>query len=1126
MSTSQESSDAFRRLKAICVPLLNAYLLTPSSIPQTLHLLKNLHDELRAVTASGDSIPPSLAGYVFFPLSSILRRNAPLAIPDQVMEKVLLNLSILIDAWWWSCDLGVWEQMVMLCGAVVSGMENRNRDEETKTAAARCLLALLRERTAEEAVQRAYASTRSAERLLEFQQHARSPKLVPIIGQTLNALLDTAQSPHLALQDLCLQLLSLLIRIYAPENLVPSVLPGVLSGMVKVALGISRSTGRASGSAVSGALQVMSDIIVHAIGDEICIAEGAIRPVTTLEELATLGQQTHPPHGVQDQPYMTARTPSWLRGTSSQVHIGLNSLTSLVSHPTPSALLALVKFSATVLRKTPETLPQSSPLLLSLLLSLSNSDFESVATSAHVALVESLATQDRSRHHFTQILVQLTRDNLASLPRFITSQSEVKVAHAANTISAVCHLASSPNSPQATFSQIPHSIGKLLGPSGGIEKWGWTLLSVLEFVKPHVLESDVSVRQMLENDQKEKISFTYVPLKYISSHDTYTALARMLNALGHTAGDECLFAIEWFANIAYNNTNSQAVAALWCACRLMEGLAEMSLADNKVPDPVKQRHSKRLEKTARMLSKKFSGLWDKPSQEPEAETPDGLQTHEESASVEFIQGLVPLHRTLRLVREGAAKHDVPLSQPFIHQTFSLQIIAVAAGILRARFAPLLLYTLYPVLHSLTSPDPLVLSTAMSTLDFITMSTSYASPSNLLLSNFDYALDGVSRRLTKRWLDIDATKVLALLVRLVGSDVVDKAGDIVEECFTRLDDYHGYDILVDGLVEVLGEVVKTIDGEEMPHSRVSRVAVEDPPNNSLDGLFHWLSHRNDPPAEEDDTDYGPVPREAWGKFKGKETQETQEEEDMKSPDKPDDSEDVPPTVAQTLTKQIVAHSLYYLTHGSPVIRARILDLLTSSVPILPQPALLSSINTAWPFILNRLADSQPFVVGATAALIEALALHAGAFMFRRIWDDIWPRFHKMLEQLNKADNTNALSRRGYGAVGTESAYSHSHRLYRALLRTMSAAMEGVDPQDSSVWQVLLSFRRFLHKQAHEELQTHARALYTAIGKINADAVWLVLRCTHAKLDPSMTFMYQPQWDINDNVEAILHHTALI
>ncbi len=51
-----------------------------------------------------------------------------------------------------------------------------------------------------------------------------------------------------------------------------------------------------------------------------------------------------------------------------------------------------------------------------------------------------------------------------------------------------------------------------------------------------------------------------------------------------------------------------------------------------------------------------------------------------------------------------------------------------------------------------------------------------------------------------------------MVRLVGADIVDKAGDVVEECFDRLDEYHGYGVIVDGLIEVLAEVVKVIEME--------------------------------------------------------------------------------------------------------------------------------------------------------------------------------------------------------------------------------------------------------------------------------------------------------------------------
>lgn len=142
------------------------------------------------------------------------------------------------------------------------------------------------------------------------------------------------------------------------------------------------------------------------------------------------------------------------------------------------------------------------------------------------------------------------------------------------------------------------------------------------------------------------------------------------------------------------------------------------------------------------------------------------------------------------------------------------------------------------------------------------------------------------------------------------------------------------------------------------------------------------------------------------------------------------------------------------------------------------------------------------------------------MFRRIWEDVWPRFQMMLDTLNITDASNALSKRGSGAVGTESAYTHSHRLYRSLLMTMTAAAKGVEVQDSSVWQVIIAFRRFLHKQAHDELQSRARDLYIAVAKNNADAVWLALSSTKENCGLEMVFMKQAQWDIEINVALIV------
>jgi len=191
-----------------------------------------------------------------------------------------------------------------------------------------------------------------------------------------------------------------------------------------------------------------------------------------------------------------------------------------------------------------------------------------------------------------------------------------------------------------------------------------------------------------------------------------------------------------------------------------------------------------------------------------------------------------------------------------------------------------------------------------------------------------------------------------------------------------------------------------------------------------------------------------------------------------------------------------------------------------VPVLPESALLTSIHKAWPFILNRFSDPEPFVVTAAAGLVEALSMNVGSFMYRRVWDDVWPRFRTMLQKLEVADSKSALARRGSGSVGTESAYTQSHRLYRSMLRTMTASMKKVQVNDALAWEMLVYFRRFLHSQSHQELQTCATELFVAAGKNNADAVWLILFSTTATGDSPISFLQKREWDTEENSKIIL------
>ena len=141
------------------------------------------------------------------------------------------------------------------------------------------------------------------------------------------------------------------------------------------------------------------------------------------------------------------------------------------------------------------------------------------------------------------------------------------------------------------------------------------------------------------------------------------------------------------------------------------------------------------------------------------------------------------------------------------------------------------------------------------------------------------------------------------------------------------------------------------------------------------------------------------------------------------------------------------------------------------------------------------------------------------MFRRIWDDVWPKFFSLLQGLEAGEANNALTRHEKG-IRPDSAYTHSHRLYRSLLKTMTATLKGVHQHESSFWQVVVAFRRFLGAQAQEELQQCALNLYIQAGQVNPDVVWLVLKSTTVETDPLLRFMKQSRWNIDQNADIVL------
>lgn len=109
-------------------------------------------------------------------------------------------------------DVRIWEQVFMLCGAIIGGIEakekGRDRADETKDAAAQCLWTLLRRRLPDEdPLGPNSSSLRATTTFSAFRTHSQSASLVPVIGQTVDSLLAAAASRHLPLVRTSLKVL-------------------------------------------------------------------------------------------------------------------------------------------------------------------------------------------------------------------------------------------------------------------------------------------------------------------------------------------------------------------------------------------------------------------------------------------------------------------------------------------------------------------------------------------------------------------------------------------------------------------------------------------------------------------------------------------------------------------------------------------------------------------------------------------------------------------------------------------------------------------------------------------------------------------------------------------------------
>jgi len=460
------------------------------------------------------------------------------------------------------------------------------------------------------------------------------------------------------------------------------------------------------------------------------------------------------------------------------------------------------------------------------------------------------------------------------------------------------------------------------------------------------------------------------------------------------------------------------------------------------------------------------------------------------------------------------------------QALALRTLALRAQTAGRQFRYELVDALYPVLHTLATPDEALQRDSMTALNIFTSVCDYNSVKDLIVENVDYLTNAVALKLNAFDISPQAPQVLLMMMRLAGPSLLPYLQDTIESIFAALEDFHGYPLLVQLLFKVLG--VAADEGAKAPLLAITDVPARKEFNVTSEEIWkptllvtlpELLKERSTEALTErkaHDDGPQPHPQRPWQRGEvvdeeytaGRPESEGEDEEEAPTEqDQQVDEPDAPPPAPKTynLLFKITKLTQHFLPSASPSLQASLLALVRTTVPAIArhENSFLPLINTLWPEIVNRLDDKEPLHVRAAALdTMAVLCDHAGDFMRTRIVD-LWPELVTIYQKLAK-DIVGATSQASTSTPSKQTAadFAQTSRLEQAVTRMHSSpTVYHGDTSTRLLWASLISsLTTTVEKvtlppetfdEALEMLQPVLREdrVIAALESKNADAVWL-------------------------------------
>ena len=437
-----------------------------------------------------------------------------------------------------------------------------------------------------------------------------------------------------------------------------------------------------------------------------------------------------------------------------------------------------------------------------------------------------------------------------------------------------------------------------------------------------------------------------------------------------------------------------------------------------------------------------------------------LENESSSAYHEYLEELYSL--SLSILSDISDEEPDPRLKALALRGLSL--CAESAG---RDFRYELVDALYPVLHTLATPNEQLQRDSITTLNMFTSACGYTSIKDLVVENVDYITNAVALKLNAFDVSPQAPQVLLMVVRLTGSRLLPYLEDTVDSIFAALKAYHGYPLLVELLFKVLGVVAEegvkapqlAITDSSTKEESVIRIAKWQP--TSISGLSGVLRLRAEEEIEANKLDsdaHEPHPKQPWksiGELADENEEESQAVDDQ---DQQLDDAEPPPPAPKTynLLLRITELTQHFLPSAAPSLRTSLLALIRTTVPAIArhENSFLPLVNTLWPEIVSRLDDGEPHIVASALEIVGMLCECAGDFMRSRIVQ-LWPRVVEIYQGTAR-DLVQANSHDRAGSKQQDTALMPNSVHLKSVLSRMQATPENYgDTSSRLLWSALTS-----------------------------------------------------------------------